>query len=91
LPNYIWYRLNRRGPDFLIESSLDGEKFIQMRIFHIHKLGATTEAMGKCNPPQSATNSVEFGVYACSPSKSSFTAKFSNMTLEKCRWLAHSA
>lgn len=32
--NTMWYRLNRRGADFLIESSLDGINFKQMRIFH---------------------------------------------------------
>lgn len=91
LPNMIWYRLNRRGPDFLIESSLDGENFRQMRIFHLHKLGETTEEMGKCNPPQPARNTVKFGVYACSPLDSSFTAEFHNTKYEPCKWLAHSA
>ncbi|HDZ9198929.1 TPA: DUF1349 domain-containing protein, partial [Vibrio cholerae] len=33
LPKEIWYRLSRRGPDFLIESSFDGLVFNQMRIF----------------------------------------------------------
>lgn len=91
LPNKIWYRLSRRGPDFLIQSSLDGVEFHQMRIFHIHKLGETTEDMGKRYPPQSAQNAVRFGVYACSPSTSSFTATFSDMRLEPCQWLAHEA
>ena len=34
----MWYRLSRRGPDFLIESSPDGLSFKQMRIFHLHCL-----------------------------------------------------
>ena len=89
LPDHIWYRLHRRGPDFLIESSLDGERFNQMRIFHLHKLGETTEEMGKCNPPQPARHKVNFGVYACSPLNSSFTAKFQEIKLEECQWLAH--
>lgn len=89
LPKAIWYRLSRRGPDFLIESSFDGETFRQMRIFHLHKLGETTPEMGQCNPPLPAKNSVSFGVYACSPLKSSFTAEFTDMTLEPCKWLAH--
>ncbi|EOU2520807.1 DUF1349 domain-containing protein, partial [Vibrio cholerae] len=42
LPKEIWYRLSRRGPDFLIESSFDGLFFNQMRIFHLHQLGETT-------------------------------------------------
>lgn len=89
LPKEIWYRLNRRGPDFLIESSFDGLVFKQMRIFHLHQLGETTEEMGKCNPPLPAQKAVSFGVYACSPSESSFTAKFTEMSLEPCKWLAH--
>lgn len=89
LPEAIWYRLSRRGPDFLIESSFDGVAFKQMRIFHLHKLGETTPEMGKCNPPLPANNVVSFGVYACSPLKSSFTATFTDMRLEPCKWLAH--
>lgn len=89
LPDCIWYRLSRRGPDFLIESSIDGVTFKQMRVFHLHQLGETTEDMGKSNPPLAAQNTVRFGVYACSPSKSSFTAHFSEMKLEACKWLAH--
>ncbi len=89
LPNEIWYRLSRRGPDFLIESSLDGIDFKQMRIFHLHKLGETTVRMGKCNPPLPANSAVNFGVYACSPLDSSFTARFTDMSLESCKWLAH--
>ena len=89
LPDSIWYRLSRRGPDFLIESSFDGIHFKQMRIFHLHKLGETTAEMGKCNPPMPAKNTVSFGVYACSPLKSSFTAKFTDFSLEPCKWLAH--
>ncbi|QIA64956.1 DUF1349 domain-containing protein [Vibrio astriarenae] len=89
LPKEIWYRLSRRGPDFLIESSLDGVTFKQMRIFHLHKLGETTKEMGQCNPPMAATNTVRFGVYACSPLDSSFTAQFAEMSLQPCQWLAH--
>jgi regulation of enolase protein 1 (concanavalin A-like superfamily) len=89
LPTKIWYRLSRRGPDFLIESSLDGIDFKQMRIFHLHKLGETTLAMGMSNPPLPASKKVSFGVYACSPSKSSFTATFTDMKLETCKWSAH--
>ncbi|OED35135.1 hypothetical protein AB833_31340 [Chromatiales bacterium (ex Bugula neritina AB1)] len=89
LPNEVWYRLSRRGPDFLIESSLDGLVFKQMRIFHLHKLGETTSEMGKHNPPLPAQCAVYFGVYACSPLRSSFTANFTGMSFEPCIWLAH--
>ncbi|MBF4275518.1 DUF1349 domain-containing protein, partial [Vibrio anguillarum] len=66
LPKEIWYRLSRRGPDFLIESSFDGLVFNQMRIFHLHQLGETTIEMAKCNPPLPTQKVVSFGVYACS-------------------------
>lgn len=89
LPESIWYRLSRRGPDFLIESSADGDVFKQMRIFHLHVLGETTEAMGRSNPPKPTDKLVNVGVYACSPSQSSFTAEFTDMTFEPCQWLAH--
>jgi regulation of enolase protein 1 (concanavalin A-like superfamily) len=91
LPNQIWYRLHRRGPDLLVESSADGVMFGQMRIFHLHKLGETTEEMGKSDPPLATGKVVSFGMYACSPSNSTFTAKFSDMTIEPCRWQAHQA
>lgn len=90
LPSSMWYRLSRRGPDFLVESSFDGVLFKQMRVFHMHQLGETTAEMGKANPPLPATSLVKFGVYACSPLNSSFEATFSDMTLEDCMWLAHS-
>lgn len=88
-PPEIWYRLSRRGPDFLIESSLDGSEFRQMRIFHLHQLGETTAVMGQQNPPAPPSQPVRFGVYACSPLDSSFTAVFDQFKLEPCRWQAH--
>jgi regulation of enolase protein 1 (concanavalin A-like superfamily) len=87
----MWYRLSRRGPDFLIESCTDSQNFGQMRIFHLHCLGETTTEMGKRNPPLPAKQSINFGLYACSPLDSSFKAKFSNFKMEGCAWRAHSA
>jgi regulation of enolase protein 1 (concanavalin A-like superfamily) len=84
-----WYRLSRRGPDFLIEHSTTGESFQQMRIFHLPWLGETSVAMGRAFPPIAATTPVDFGVYACSPGPSSFTARFTRMTLGECQWRAH--
>ncbi|MCA9896653.1 MAG: DUF1349 domain-containing protein [Ardenticatenaceae bacterium] len=88
-PPEIWYRLSRRGPDFLIELSLDGSEFRQMRIFHLHQLGETTAVMGQQNPPAPPSQPIRFGVYACSPLDSSFTAVFDRFKLEPCRWQAH--
>lgn len=88
-PKVMWYRLSRRGPDFLIEYSPDGADFKQMRIFHLHCLGETTREMGKRNPPAPAAQSIPFGLYACSPLQSSFEAVFDSFHLEPCTWLAH--
>ncbi len=86
----MWYRLSRRGSDFLIESSTDGTTFKQIRIFHLHSLGPTTLEMGKANPPQPPVHPIRFGLYACSPLDSFFTATFDNISLDTCQWLAHS-
>ena len=69
----MWYRFSRREDDYCIESSTDGENFSQMRVCHMFKGG------GK----------IRFGIYACSPEESSFTAVFSDMKLTECAWKAH--
>ena len=89
LVDILWYRLSRRGPDFLIESALDGQQYQQMRIFHLHALGETTPEMGQADPPLPPVQPVSFGLYACSPLEGSFTAQFDNFILEDCRWHAH--
>ncbi len=87
--DHRWYRLSRRGPDMLVEQSIDGECFLQMRIFHLHCLGETTAEMGKLDPPAPADRVVRYGLYACSPLESSFTAKFTECDVTECRWRAH--
>ena len=69
----MWYRFSRREDDYCIESSTDGVHFSQMRICHMH-LG---------------TGEIRFGIYACSPEESSFTALFSDMQITACAWHAH--
>ncbi len=56
----MWYRLSRREDDFCIECSTDGINFSQMRVCHMY----------------AATDEISFGIYACSPEESSFTAVF---------------
>lgn len=85
----MWYRLNRRGADFLIECSADGTDFKQMRIFHLHCLGETSAEMGRLNPPAPADLPIRFGLYACSPLNSSFQSTFDNFKLDHCLWMAH--
>ncbi|WP_237223880.1 DUF1349 domain-containing protein [Rothia nasisuis] len=70
---YMWYRLSRRGQDFRIENSLDGTTWHQMRICHLADAG----------------EEISFGVYACSPEDSSFTAVFTNFELTDCAWQPH--
>ena len=69
----MWYRLSRREDDYRIECSPDGVTFSQMRICHLRKGGGT----------------IRFGLYACSPEESSFTAVFSHMQITECQWQAH--
>ncbi|MBO6269809.1 MAG: DUF1349 domain-containing protein [Clostridium sp.] len=69
----MWYRLSRRESDYCIECSADGRKFSQMRVCHMHEGG------GK----------VRFGIYACSPEESSFTAVFTDLQVTECAWKAH--
>lgn len=69
----MWYRLSRRNDDYCIECSEDGSNFRQMRVCHMFNGGGT----------------VNFGVYACSPEKSSFKAVFTDMHLGECMWVAH--
>jgi len=69
----MWFRLSRREDDYSIEHSSDGLHFHQMRVCHMHEGG------GK----------IRFGVYACSPEESSFTAVFTNLQITECAWKAH--
>lgn len=56
-----------------IECSQDGVHFSQMRICHMWN----------------AAGEIRFGIYACSPEKSSFKATFTHMEVTECTWLAH--
>jgi len=69
----MWYRFSRREDDFCIECSTDGVDFSQMRVCHMY----------------AATDAIRFGIYACSPEESSFTAAFSDLKITECAWKAH--
>lgn len=71
----MWYRLSRRESDYCIEYSDDGINFKQMRICHMNK----------------GASEIQFGIYACSPEESYFEARFSNMEITECKWLAHNS
>ncbi len=69
----MYYRFSRREDDYCVECSYDGEHYSQMRICHM------AEGAGK----------IRFGIYACSPEDSSFTAVFTEMKVGECVWKAH--
>jgi len=69
----LWHRISRRGDDFLIESSVDGQTWMQLRITHMHQIGAAPAV----------------GVYACSPLGRDFYCKFMSVSIDENRWLAH--
>lgn len=69
----MWFRFSRREDDYCIENSADGMNFKQMRICHMFN--------GK--------DTIQFGIYACSPENSSFVATFTDMEVTECKWLAH--
>ena len=69
----MWYRFSRRADDYCIECSADGVEFSQMRICHMYK----------------GADIISFGIYACSPEESSFTAVFTDMKITECMWKAH--
>ena len=69
----MWYRFSRREDDYCVECSPDGVRFKQMRVCHMWK-GSVT---------------IRFGIYACSPEDSSFTAVFTNLSVTDCAWRAH--
>lgn len=69
----MWYRFSRREDDYLLECSIDGINYKQMRICHMFN----------------GNEEIQFGIYACSPENSSFKATFTNMSLLECMWKAH--
>ena len=66
----MWYRLSRRGHDYLIENSIDGVNYNKMRIFHMHK----------------EVQTAKIGFYACSPLESSIEAVFTEFGLKENIW-----
>ena len=69
----IWYRLSRRGQDFCLECSRDGENFYQMRNCHL----------------AAASGEISLGLYACSPENSLFRAGITQMQVTECLWQGH--
>ena len=70
---HMWYRFSRREDDYCVECSPDGVVFSQMRVCHMWE----------------GAGPIRFGVYACSPEDSRFTAFFTDLAVTDCAWKAH--
>jgi uncharacterized protein len=66
----MWYRISRRGSDFLLENSPDGITWLQMRITHLHY----------------PAGEYEIGVYACSPIGRDFRCCFKTLEIAENQW-----
>jgi regulation of enolase protein 1 (concanavalin A-like superfamily) len=66
----LWYRISRRGLDFLIEASHDGTIWQQLRICHLHEVKSKIAA----------------GIYACSPLENSFWCRFNFLQFAPNQW-----
>lgn len=66
----MWYRISKDGGDFLLEHSYDGQSWQQLRILHLHRAHETVEA----------------GVYACSPIGEAFWCRFHFLEFGESCW-----
>ena len=64
----VWFRVRRRGADYLVEHSLDGVAWQQLRVAHLHEAPAES--------------GVACGLYACSPKGAGFRAEFAFLEFE---------
>jgi regulation of enolase protein 1 (concanavalin A-like superfamily) len=69
-PMAMWYRISKRGSDFLLENSFDGQTWLQMRITHLHK----------------EAEHYDIGVYACSPIGKDFQCCFKTLEISENQW-----
>jgi regulation of enolase protein 1 (concanavalin A-like superfamily) len=67
----FWFRVRAEGEDCIVESSLDGERWQQLRIAHL------TE--------RAASESIDCGLYACSPRGAGYRAEFHFLSFEPGR------
>ncbi len=66
----MWYRIQSREHDFLVEYSHDGASWNQLRITHL----------------LSDFEELSIGIYACSPGKGGFVSIFDKLLVEESRW-----
>jgi len=68
----MWYSISKRGSDFLLENSYDGQAWLQMRITHLFK----------------QAEQYAVGVYACSPIGKNFRCSFKTVDISGNTWQA---
>jgi hypothetical protein len=68
----VGHRISRRGCDFMLEWSSDGEAWHQMRVAHLHALAPDAE--------------IDIGIYACSPLGDRFRCRFAYLDIGECGW-----
>jgi regulation of enolase protein 1 (concanavalin A-like superfamily) len=66
----MWYRISKNGRDFLLESAYDDSNWLQLRITHLHKI----------------TDTLEVGLYACSPIGKDFWCRFKILEIAENDW-----
>jgi regulation of enolase protein 1 (concanavalin A-like superfamily) len=59
----VWFRIRAEAADCIVESSFDGDHWVQIRMAHLHD--------------RAAVELVTCGLYACSPKASGYEAEFS--------------
>lgn len=64
--NELWFKIRRRGCDFVIYYSLDGANYVQIRMLHLPK----------------TANVMAAGAYACSPKNESFECVLEEIELQ---------
>ena len=67
----VWFRVRAEGNDCIVETSLDGQHWEQIRMAHLQE--------------RAAAQSVSCGLYACSPKAAGYQAKFSFLKFEPGR------
>lgn len=88
--NAQFFRISRRGPDFLIQAKSAGkDDWEQLRICHLSVLGETTAQMGIAPAGELPAHRVDVGVYACSPGQSRFSVLFDQITVTDSVWQPH--
>lgn len=68
--NRMHYRISRRGSDFRVDASFDGDSFRQIRVFHM----------------PGDLSMARVGIYACSPKDSGFKVRFSDLSAGNSIW-----